>query len=484
MAISNEMRRLQAKWNSGGGWPKRLEAIELQNIRGWKGQRIELKFPIVAIVGENGSGKSTIIQAAASIYKGRNKKSTRFASDFFPRTAWDEYRNAQIRYTYREGENAPAKSGMVRKPTTRWLGNDERPMRDVEYVDLGRIQPVSARTGYSKIAKSAHTESSATEFDQGRVDRLSGIMGRRYTAAKMATSSIDAKRKVPVLEDEDASYSGFHQGTGETTMIEFLQADINDYGLLVIDEIETSLHPRAQRRLIRALADMCRTKQIQVIVTTHSPYVLEELPMEARMYILGRGDTRQIVSGVSANFAMTSMDDENHPDCELYVEDEHARTMLQEIIAAHRPNIATRCHAIPFGASNLGRALGEMVENNRFPRPTCVFLDGDCAPAKGCTLLPGEDAPERVVFEALKQHNWGALYHRLGRDYSSVAEACERAMTSEDHHDWVPSVANKLLVPGSNVWQAMCSVWAADCLTAEEADLALRPIEVALATRS
>lgn len=484
MALSNEMRRLQAKWNSGGGWPKRLESLEINNIRGWAGQRVDFKFPIVALVGENGSGKSTVIQAAASIYRGRDKKSTRFASDFFPKTAWDDHRNAQIKYAFREGEGNPSRSGVVRKPTTRWLGNDERPIRDVQYVDLTRIQPVSARTGYSKIAKSAHTESSATAFDVKRVERLSSIMGRQYRAAKMALSSIDAKRKVPVLEDERGSYSGFHQGTGETTMIEFLQADVNDYGLLIIDEIETSLHPRAQRRLIRALAEMCRERQIQVIVTTHSPFILEELPMEARMYIMGRGVGRQMVSGVSSNFAMTSMDDERHPDCELYVEDEVARAMLTEILAARAPHLVSRCHVTPFGAANLGRSLGEMSVNRVFRRPTCVFLDGDSAPSRGCTLLPGDDAPERVVFESLRTNNWGTLYQRLGREFSAVAEACEAAMLIEDHHKWLGAVGNTLLVPSGHVWQAMCSVWAIDFLDADEAKLICQPIEDALIAAS
>jgi len=478
MPMSNEIRRLRAKWASGGGWPKRLESIEINNIRGWRGQRIDFKFPIVAIVGENGSGKSTIIQAAASVYKGRTKKLTKFASDFFPATAWDDYGNAQIRYTYREGEST--KPGLVRKPTKRWLGNDERPTRDVEYVDLSRIQPVSARVGYSKIAKSSHTEASAAEFEAKRVERLSNIMGKRYRSARMAISSLDAKRKVPVLVDENSSYSGFHQGTGETTMIEFLQTDINEYGLLIIDEIETSLHPRSQRRLIRALAEICRERQTQIILTTHSPYILDELPLEARMYILGRGENRQIVSGVSANFAMTDMDDETYPDCELYVEDEAAKAMLTEIISVHGAEHARRCRIVPFGAANLGRALGEMVANKRFPRATCVYLDGDNAPSTGCVLLPGDDAPERVVFEALQAINWGALHHRLGRPFAQVADACARAMTHDDHHQWVNSAGSSLLVQGTHLWQAMCSVWAADCLPADEGRQLIQPVEDAL----
>jgi predicted ATPase len=478
MSTSNEMRRLQAKWNSGGGWPKRLESIEISNIRGWRNQRIDFKFPMCAIVGENGSGKSTIIQAAASVYIGAKRQSTRFASDFFPKTAWDDYRNAQIRYTYRQGESS--KFGVVRKPTTRWLGNDERPSRDVEYVDLRRIQPVSARVGYAKIAKSAHTEVSATEFDAKRVERLSTIMGKKYVSARMAISSTDSKRRIPVLADEANSYSGFHQGTGETTMLEFLQSDIPEYGMLIIDEIETSLHPRSQRRLVRALAEICRDRQAQIIFTTHSPYIIEELPLEARQYILGRGTNRQIVAGVSANFAMTNMDDESHPDCELYVEDEAAKTMINEIISAHGPELSSRCRVIPFGAANLGRALGEMNANKRFPRPTCIYLDGDNAESSGCTLLPGEDAPERVVFDALNAINWGALPQRLGREYSIVADACSVAMTLADHHQWLNSAGNKLLVPGAHLWQAMCSVWARDCLAHDHAIKIVTPIEDAL----
>jgi predicted ATPase len=479
MTISNEMRRLQAKWNSGGGWPKRLESIELSNIRGWRGQRVEFKFPISAVIGENGSGKSTIIQAAASVYNGNIRKKTRFASDFFPKTAWDDYQRAEIRYSYRQGDE-PSKLGLVRKPTTRWLGNDERPIRDVEYVDLRRIQPVAARVGYAKIAKSDHTEISAIEFDAKRLERLSNVMGRKYSAAKMALSSVDAKRSVPVLTDESNSYSGFHQGTGETTMLEFLQTDISDYGILIIDEIETSLHPRSQRRLIRALAEICRERQAQVIITTHSPYILEELPLEARMYILGRGETRQIVSGVSANFAMTNMDDETHPDCDLFVEDEAAKALITEIIAAHAPELSRRCRIIPFGAANLGRALGEMVAAKRFPRPTCVFLDADNASAKGCSLLPGDDAPERVIFDDLCKINWGVLNQRVGRDFSAVADACAMAMTLPDHHQWVGSAGSNLLVPGAHLWQAMCSVWSRDCLTKDDAAKIIQPIEDAI----
>ena len=209
MILSKEFRHLDRRWQTGNAWPRRLEWLEVQGIRGWASQRIEFAFPIVAIVGENGSGKSTLLQAAACVYKSEAGEVGRFASEFFPDTAWDSVRAAEVRFGYTEGPNH--RSGSVRKPTLRWNGNQERPIRRVQYVDLSRIPPVSTRVGYAKIAKEAHHESSARAFEASQVRRLSEIMGRRYDAAKMAMSDIDDKRDISVLTKSGIPYSGFHQ---------------------------------------------------------------------------------------------------------------------------------------------------------------------------------------------------------------------------------------------------------------------------------
>ena len=130
------------------------------------------------------------------------------------------------------------------------------PSRPVEYIDLSRVQPVSARAGYLRIAKTKHKEKSSAIFEPERLQRLSKVMGRSYDSAKMAFTDIDDKRAVPVVSVDGIEYSGFNSGGGETTMTEFLGADLPKYGLILIDEIESSLHPRAQRRLIRDLAEI------------------------------------------------------------------------------------------------------------------------------------------------------------------------------------------------------------------------------------
>ena len=69
----------------------------------------------------------------------------------------------------------------------------------------------------------------------------------------------------------------------------------------------------------------------------------------------------------------------------------------------HAPDTVSRVQIIAFGAASVGQSLGQMVKQKRFISPTLVFLDGDQANAEGTIPLPGSDAPERVVFEGLKE---------------------------------------------------------------------------------
>lgn len=479
MPISDEIRRLNSKWQTNTGWPKRLEWVRIDGVRGWTGQRFELRFPIMAVVGENGVGKSTVLQSAASVYRAPDGIPDRFASDFFPDTPWDQIRDVKIRYEIREG-NEPYLD-TIRKPSNRWRGNPERKARNVEYIDLSRVQPVSGRLGYKTLANPAYDETDSSPFGKGRLARFSGIMGRTYDLAKMAMTSQDSKREVPVVGYHGASYSGFHQGAGETTVAELLQTDMPKYSLVLIDEIESSLHPRAQRRLVRDLASKARELELQIVITTHSPYVLEELPYEARACIVQTpAGVREIVYGVSPEFAMTKMDDVQHSECDIYVEDPPAGTMLTEILIATKAELVSRCQIVPFGASSVGKSLGQMILGKRFPRPSCVFLDGDEGEVGGCYNLPGEDAPERVVFEALRGKNWLAVHERTGREFSEVADACGKAMALPDHHQWLSQAASSLFLSTETLWQAMCAEWASECLDEEDAQAVAQAVEDAL----
>jgi hypothetical protein len=181
------------------------------------------------------------------------------------------------------------------------------------------------------------------------------------------------------------------------------------------------------------------------------------------------GGIKKTISGVSPAFAMSKMDDEAYPEADAYTEDERSATLLNELIAQSKQNdLILRYQAIPYGAANVGRALGGMAYEKRFHRPTIVFLDGDQEPSIGCAILPGGDAPERVVFEGLIEKGLEGVAARLGRSPSDVSEACSAASLVSDHHDWVKFAADRLKVRGDVLWQCMCAEWSRKCATEQE----------------
>lgn len=456
---SREIAKLKKAFERGD-FPQHLDWIEIQGIRGWTGERIEFKFPIVCISGENGVGKSTILQSIAASFQPKSDKRTNYyASGFFPDTAWETISGVTIRGEAKRGTDRIAYS--IRRPTERWLGNPERIKRDVVLVDLRRVQPLYAKVGYQKIAAGATKEVSNREYSPQTLERLKSVVGKSYAKAKMGTTDASADREVPVVEVNGVSYSGFHQGAGEATIVELLSTEIPKYSIVVIDEVETSLHPRAQRRLIRDLADYARENHVQIIVTTHSPFVMDELPPEARIHILLTDGKRSVVSGVSPEFALSKMDDERHPELDVYVEDERAKILVEEIVQAKSREHLLRMDVLPYGSASVGKSLGIMRAQKRFKNRTVVVLDGDQDSADGCILLPGSDAPERVVFEALASNGWSNVAAKIERSHSDLVDSAVAAMTLPNHHDWVRHVADKVVIGGNELWRAMCRAYIA-----------------------
>jgi predicted ATPase len=467
MPLSREVRLLQSRWNAKQGWPKRLEWVEIKGLRGWIGQRVEFNFPITAIVGENGVGKSSILQAVAASFSSK----THYPSEFFPDTPWETITDASIATSHRDGPTSGSVVKSLRKLTERWRGHEERIDRPVVYIDLGRIQPISVRTGYARMAKRDVKETRADAFDVATIERFSRIMGREYDLAKLSITDAHKSHSVPVMGRNKDSYSGFHSGAGETVLAELLHKKLPKFCVVLVDEIETSLHPRTQRRLIRDLATLCRNLEMQCIITTHSPYVLDELPPEGRICLDETQGQKRIISGISPAFAMSKMDEDRYPEADVWVEDDRSATLLNEIVSrTDHADLIVRYQAVPFGAANVGRMLGIMCREGRFKKPSVVFLDGDQDATDGCAVLPGGDAPERVVFESLQAHGLEGVAKRISRSAADVADTCRAASLLQNHHDWIKTAADRLHVSGDVLWQAMCAEWSDKCLPSHEAE--------------
>lgn len=462
-----EINTIRGQYQAGL-WPQFLQMVQIDGLRGWSGQAVEFNFPVVAIVGENGSGKSTLMKVAACVYDNKDKEKRFYPSSFFVETHWDKIQGVKIDFRVKRGPNV--ESFRITKPTQRWRVPDNAPKREVFLLDIARTLPLDASVGYAKIARSAAAEVESADINDQFRERLSHVLGRNYKKARFATSDVDNKRPVGLLEREWGELSQFHQGAGEDATLDLFRVlqGIPENSLLLIDEVEASLHPRAQRRLVRFLLWLARQRRIQVVMSTHSPFVLQELPQEARILLLPGPQGLSVVYGVSAEFAMSRLDDEIHPEVYVFVEDREAEILVREILASSdtTADLLSRIEISPVGPSNVVAILGALGKNGKLPYKSFAVVDGD-HPDANCLSLPGTKAPERIVYEELKSLGWPNLPHRFGVGAGTLFTALEDAMLEPDHHRWNAKVGDQILKSSVSVWEVLASEWCRSCLDPE-----------------
>ena len=110
----HEIGKIQEQFRAGQ-WPKFLEMIEVFGLRGWTGQTVNFNFPVVAIVGENGTGKSTLLKSAACAYENQIADRQYFPLFFFVKTLWDKVGGVSLSYRVKEG--SAIRSFKITKPT-------------------------------------------------------------------------------------------------------------------------------------------------------------------------------------------------------------------------------------------------------------------------------------------------------------------------------------------------------------------------------
>ncbi len=154
----------------------------------------------------------------------------------------------------------------------------------VYYLSLSRTFPIGENKGEKNI------DIELTEEEKNfYIDNYKEILN--IHAKNLENANIELKNKnktISFVGPKTDYYDVDSISAGESSIGRILLAILSfkrlkdnceDYkaGLLFIDEIETTFYPQAQKKLICFLKKMSKNLKIQIIFTTHSPIILEEM---------------------------------------------------------------------------------------------------------------------------------------------------------------------------------------------------------------
>ncbi len=340
-------------------------SIEFGNLHGLNVSKIEFKYPISVIAGRNRSGKSTILAMVACAFHNKKdgfrlpeRKVPYYTfSDLFIQS-FEEIPPGGIGIQYRimhdnwrKSTNVPDGIGnhyqvRYKKKEGKWNKYSRRVNRNVVFFGVLRVVPPSEKS-VSRNYKAYFSDQASAGWESQVKEVVGRILGTTYDEFRI---KVYGKYHLPIVVSQSIQYSGFNMGAGENALFEIFSIIYSTPRgtLLVIDEIELGLHEDAQRRLIHELKDICRERHIQVICTTHSSAIIEEVPPEACFYVESLPGKTNIMTCVTPLYAAGKLAGENTNELDIFVEDPDSATLLAAFVDT---SMRKRVNIIPIGSA-------------------------------------------------------------------------------------------------------------------------------------
>ena len=420
---------------------------------------INILNPITAISGLNGTGKSTLLQLAASAYRGEQALTGRpfSVSDFIVRGALDARpfrEDAAIEYTFEttkdeDGKQVSAKNLTISYSSQdqRWEGYDRRPKRNVFFGGIGMFLPRSERPN-DYVFQNAERMKVAETVELAEEVRTWSARILNCGYEKIAKNHLKYRtRQEHVLSTQSNGndYSESHMGCGEgrvQSMLAQLES-LPPQSLILLEEPETALHPDAEYNLGTYLIDLCNRKSHQIFITTHSHMLLRSLPPKSLIYLHRENGKVEAIAGLSSAQASSLMAQGYEKALTILVEDRAAEIVLYEILR-HFDNAFARTVGIviagSIGADGRPKAGGKDAIRNTLislSRAThfniAAVLDGGelADPKHYIFKLPGDFPPEAALFQC------PAVREFLDRNYQELdMKAIETEFENADCHDY------------------------------------------------
>lgn len=331
------------------GFKKFIDFIVFPTYRNLENNaRIEFTYPLTVLVGHNGSGKTSVLQALYGAPERRSVETFWFSTKTDPilRLKKKDTKGIhRIRHCYYYGYKDTGKSKkeclktMISKGSNPEYWETSRPVleygmtkfkepegtrhppiemnvvylnlrqelsafeRNFLFRDEAAIKKTTACTtiqGYLRKRSSTlhrvlekknivrirgNIQNEAPEtIPIGIMEIISKILGKHYVSGEIVRHKFFGLWGFSVrFKTRFGTYTEAFSGSGETSTVRLIHAieKAPDYSLVLIDEPEISLHPKAQDKIKQYLLKRCLEKKLQIVVSTHSANFIKGLPPDA-----------------------------------------------------------------------------------------------------------------------------------------------------------------------------------------------------------
>ncbi len=446
---------------------KMLMQIRAEGFRCHSETILDIESPITALSGLNGTGKSTLLQLSAVGYENMEGRSF-FVKDFLvagyldPRP-FHEFANVRYRY-WKDDKSFQTVTISHNSRTKKWSGYQRRPRRYIAFAGISPyLQQIENRDLIVRYAQGITVDSSSVAENSSCV-WASRILSRHYDEVKNNKIHYGKRTgRVTSVQRGGISYSEAHMGCGEGRvhfLVDTLESAPNK-SLILIEEPETSLHPSAEHQFGHYLVDVSIRKRHQIILTTHSEYILQTLPQASRIFSDLNSSGLHLTQGLTAKQVKSLLTQGHFKALTILVEDKCAKAILAEIVRRVDPQFLQTIDIYVGGDNDsIARTIRTLSDSSL---PLAAVRDGDQpeVPSENIFKLPGNDPPEKEIFK-----NSAVSLHISGT-YGISWDDFFATLSGINHHKWIARLAQRIDVDSEILLGEISRVYASGLTEAE-----------------
>lgn len=395
--------------------------------------RINFEFPMTVFIGQNGSGKSSTLHALFGAPQGYTCSDFWFSTDVDP-IAESGDRNRYF-YGYVENKNSEVKEVMklrmkrgsetkkedldywetskpLKKDGMLYRKRNPPVSKDVIYLDFRaevsafdkifhfskenldeRKNLLRQRSKYLKrLFNKEPMRFKGTQDDKvGKLEILSEnivkcigeILNKEYTDIMVADHKLyrNTGTSVYMKNKYKMGYSEANAGSGEIAVVQLVRRIemAKDYSLVLLDEPEVSLHPGAQKKLKEYLLDRIKTKKLQIVISTHSPALIEGLPSSAiKLFKTNEYGKFYVQENINYEEAFFDIEDKVSNQKMIFCEDYAAKILIEKVlISINKKQYFDVAYYHGGEKTLLNHYMTPIALNGKLSQRIYLMLDGD-----------------------------------------------------------------------------------------------------------